>query len=165
MFRAQITRNIAFLLIGLLIFTQAVYADSESGMVGGIRWYVSVHSLELDYDETYSTHTYKIGLYKDMEHSVYGVYEFAHFVHDRTLGTTPRESKTERQGKSIKKDNEVDRKTQTIGTYVDGLPTDHDYEIEAYTRLEIYKGGKRVKPPKDDDDGEIKATEFKKIDI
>ena len=97
--------------------------------------------------------------------TILGVSLSIHFVHDRTLGTTPRESKTERQGKSIKKDNEVDRKTQTIGTYVDGLDPDHDYEIEAYTRLEIYKGGKRVKPPKDDDDGEIKATEFKKITI
>ena len=169
MLNARVARNIVCFLIvclaSLLILTQAVYSDSESGMVDGIRWYVSVHSLELDYSETYSTHTYKIGLYEDMGHSVYGVYEFAHFVHDRTLGTIPRESKTERQGPSISEDNEVARKTQTIGTYMDGLPTGHLYEIEAYTRLEIYKGSTRVPVEDDDDDGERKATEFQMIDF
>ena len=100
-----------------------------------------------------------------MGHSVYGVYEFAHFVHDRTLGTIPRESKTERQGPSISEDNEVARKTQTIGTYMDGLPTGHDYEIEAYTRLEIYKGSTRVAVEDEDEDGERKATEFQMIDF
>ena len=169
MFRSRIIRNIAFLLVvflvGMLILTQAVYSDEESGMVGGIRWYVSVHSLKLDYDETYSTHTYKIGLYEDMGHSVYGVYEFAHFVHDLTLGTIPRKSKTEKQGPSISEDNEMARKTQTIGTDVAGLPTSHLYKIEAYTRLEIYKGGKRVPVEDEDDDGERKATEFKMITI
>ena len=100
-----------------------------------------------------------------MPHSVYGVYEFAHFIHDRTLGTTPRESKTERHGDSISEDNEVARKTQTIGSYVDGLPADHDYEIETYTRLEIYMGNDHIEVEAEDDDGERKATEFLSISI
>ena len=172
MFRSRITRNIAFLLIvflsGLLILVQAVYSDSDGGMiqvdgVDAIRWYISVGSLKYEDSETYSYHTYKIGLYKDIDDGVYGKYEFAHFVHNLTLGGPPvRETKVLNSGPTLYAKYEVDNTKQGVGASVYGLDPGHDYKIEAYTRLEIYKDGKLVKVP---GKAELKVTEEKMIDL
>ena len=167
MLSARVTRYVAFFLIlfliGGLILAQAVYSNPETGLVDGIRWYISVGKLKYEYDETYSSHTYKVGLYRDIDEGVYGKFEFAHFVHDLTLGGPPvRETKVLNSGPTLYEDNEVDNTSQGVGTSVYGLNPDHEYKIEAYTRLEIYKGDDLVEVP---GKAELKVTKEKMIDI
>ena len=79
-----------------------------------------------------------------------------------TLGIIVRETKVLKTGKKITKQYEWDGKSQGLGASVYGLPEGHDYELEAYTRLEIRKGGKLVKVP---GKAELKVTEFLDIVI
>ena len=172
MLTVRVTRNIALFLVislaGMLILTQAVYSDSDGGMIqidgaDAIRWYISVGSLKYEDSETYSSHAYKIGLYKDIADGVYGKYEFAHFVHDLTLGGPPvRETKVLDSGPTLKKKYKVDNTRQGVGASVYGLDPGHDYKIEAYTRLEIYKDDELVDVP---GRAELKVTEEKMITI
>ena len=142
--RARITRNIALLLIGfligILILTQTVSSDSDSGHDADIMWDIYVGSLSHEDSETYSSHSYQIELYDDIPAGVKATYEFAHFVHDLTLGIIVRETKVLKTGKKITQQYEWDGKSQGLGASVYGLDPDHRYELEGYTRLEIRKG-------------------------
>ena len=166
MLSARVTRYIAVFpivfLVGTLIFIQAVYSDSDSGVTSGIIWSIAVGALNDDDSETYSSHNYSIQLDIDVVAGVYASYEFAHFVHDRTDEDIVREVKVLDDGETLYDAHEEDYHSQGLGTSVYGLPSENDYEIEAYTRLEIYKGGKRVKEP---GDAERKVTEFLEITI
>ena len=166
MLSARITQSIAVFLIvflvGMLILTQVVHSDSDSGVTDDIIWSIAVGALNDDDSETYSSHNYSIALDIDVVAGVYASYEFAHFVHDRTEETVVREVKVLDNGPTLYDAHEKDYHSQGLGTSIYGLDPDHDYEIEAYTRLEIYKGGKRVKEP---GDAERKVTEFLEIDL
>lgn len=119
-------------------------------------------ALNHEYSETYSSHNYSIQLDIDVVAGVYASYEFAHFVHDHTDEVIVREVKVLDNGDTLYDAHEEDYHSQGLGASVYGLPSENDYEIEAYTRLEIYKGGKRVKEP---GDAERKVTEFLEITI
>lgn len=166
MLSARVVQNIAVFLIifltGMLILTQTLYSDSDSKVTDDIIWSIAVGALNDDDSETYSSHNYSIQLDIDMVAGVYASYEFAHFVHDRTDGGVVREVKVLDDGETLYDVHEEDYHSQGLGTSIYGLDPDHIYEIEAYTRLEIYKGGKRVKEP---GDAERKVTEFLDIDL
>ncbi len=166
MLRTRIIRNIAFLLIvfliGILILTQTVSSSSDSGFTDDIMWDIYVGSLSHQYNETYSSHSYQIELYSDMPAGVKVTYEFAHFVHDLILGIIVREVKVLEDGPIIRGQYEWDSDSRGLGTSVGGLNPDRDYEIEAYTRIEIRKGGKLVRVP---GEAELKVTEFQMIDV
>lgn len=166
MLSARVTGYIAFLLIvfltGILILTQNVSSDSDSGHNDDIMWDIYVGNLNHEDSETYSSHSYQIELYDDMPTGVKATYEFAHFVHDLTLGIIVRETKVLKTGKKITQQYEWDGKSQGLGASVYGLDPDNDYELEGYTRLEIRKGGKLVKVP---GKAELKVTEFLDIVI
>ena len=159
MLNAKVTRTIAVFLVvflaGMLILSQVGYPASDSGVTSHIIWSIGVGALNDDDSETYSSHNYSIELDIDM---VAGV----HFVHDRTDGVVVREVKVVDDGETLNDAHEEDYHSQGLGTSVYGLPPENEYEIEAYTRLEIYKGGKRVKEP---GDAERKVTEFLDIEI
>ena len=161
MLSARVAQNIAVFLIvflaGMLILTQVVYSDSDSGVTSDIIWSIAVGALNDDDSETYSSHNYSIELDIDMVAGVYASYEFAHFVHDRTDGVVVREVKVLDDGETLYDAHEEDYHSQGLGTSIY-----HIYEIEAYTRLEIYKGGKRVKEP---GDAPRIVTEFFDIEI
>ena len=166
MLSARVTQSIAVFLIvflvGMLILNQAVHSDSDSGVTDDIIWSIGVGALNDDDSETYSYHNYSIELDIDVAAGVYASYEFAHFVHDRTEEIVVREVKVLDDGETLYDAHEEDYHSQRLGTSIYGLDPDHRYEIEAYTRLEIYKGGKRVKEP---GDAERKVTEFFDIAI
>ena len=173
MLNARVTQSIVvfliIFLIGMLILAQAVHSDSDSGVTSDIIWSIAVGALNDavgalndDDSETYSSHNYSIQLDIDMVAGVYASYEFAHFVHDRTDGVVVREVKVLNDGETLYDAHEEDYHSQGLGTSIYGLDPEHDYEIEAYTRLKIYKGGKRVKEP---GDAERKVTEFFDIEI
>ena len=171
MLSARVAQNIAVFLIvflaGLLILTQVVYSDSDSGVTDDIIWSLAVGALSHQYSETYSSHNYSIQLDIDMVTGVYASYEFAHFVHDLTKKKVVRTVKVPPEGEvatgpTLYDAHEEDYHSQGLGASVYGLPPENDYKIEAYTRLEIYKGAKRVKEP---GDALRKVTEEKMIDI
>ena len=149
-------------LVGILILNQAVYSDLDSGVTSGIIWSLAVGALNHEYSETYSSHNYFIELNMDIPAGVKATYEFAHFVHDLTLGILAREVKVLENGETIREQHEWDGKNQGLGASVYGLDPDHDYKIEAYTRLEIRKGGHLVHVP---GKAELKVTEFLPITI
>ena len=143
MLNARVTQSIVvfliIFLIGMLILAQAVHSDSDSGVTSDIIWSIAVGALNDDDSETYSSHNYSIQLDIDMVAGVYASYEFAHFVHDRTDGVVVREVKVLDDGETLYDAHEEDYHSQGLGTSIYGLDPEHDYEIEAYTRLEIYK--------------------------
>lgn len=166
MLNARVTRTIVVFLIvflaGMLILSQVVYSASDSGVTSHIIWSIGVGALNDDDSETYSSHNYSIQLDIDVVAGVYASYEFAHFVHDRTEDVVVREVKVLDNGETLYDAHEEDYHSQGLGTSIYGLDPDHIYEIEAYTRLEIYKGNKRVK---ESSDAERKVTEFLDIVI
>ena len=166
MLNARVTRTIVVFLIvflaGMLILSEVVYSASESKVTSNIIWSIAVGALNDDDSETYSSHNYSIQLDIDVVAGVYASYEFAHFVHDRTEETVVRTVKVLDDGETLYDAHEEDYHSEGLGTSIYGLDPEHDYEIEAYTRLEIYKGGKRVKEP---GDAERKVTEFFDIEI
>ena len=161
MLNARVTRNVTVLLIlflaGMVILAQTVYPEADSGVTSNIIWSIAVGKLNDDYSETYSYHNYSIQLDIDVAAGVYASYEFAHFVHDRTEEIVVREVKVLEDGEPLYNAHEEDYYSQGLGTSIYGLTPSNDYEIEAYTRLEIYKGNKRVKEP---GNAERKVTEF-----
>ena len=169
MLNARVKRYIAFFLIlclsGLAILIQTVYSDSDSGFNDNIMWdiYVGGLSHDADTDTTHTTHSYQIELYEDVSpSSVQATYEFAHFVHDLTLGTVPKEDKSIGKGPALRKLHAWDGKREKISVSVGDLDPSHDYKLEGYTRLEIRKRGKLIKVP---GKAELKVTEFLLIDI
>ena len=166
MLSARVAQNIAVFLIvflaGMLILIQAVYSASDSGHNDDIMWDIYVGALSHESDSTYSSHSYQIELYSDMSASVQATYEFAHFVHDLTLGTVPEEVKDIGTGAAIKKQYKWDGESEELSVSVGHLDSDHIYKLEGYTRLEIRKGGKLIKVP---GKAELKVTEFLSINI
>ena len=149
-------------LSGLVILIQTVYSDSDSGFDDDIMWDIYVGALSHEGDSTYTSHSYQIELYAEMSSSVQATYEFAHFVHDLTRGTVPKEVKILDKGPNIKKLYAWDGESEELSASVGDLDPDHIYKLEGYTRLEIRKGGKLIKVP---GKAELKVTEFLSINI
>ena len=166
MLNARVTGYIAFFFIvclsGMLILTQTVYSDSDSGFNDDIMWDIYVGALSHEADSTYSSHSYQIELYAEMSSSVKATYEFAHFVHDLTLGTVPKEEKILETGPGLTELYEWDGESEELSVSVGDLDPGHIYKLEGYTRLEIRKGGKLIKVP---GNAELKVTEFLSIDL